>query len=262
MKLINFFKKWLTSHAIIHRYVSCFYHESRFILSYYLILKYPDLKLIRYSKFFLENLRASGFMSQFGQDYFLFSEFFSSKKSGFFLDIGCNQPIFLNNTYFFEKKAGWSGMAFDPIAKYENEWSSSRKVDFVNMALGSESGYLNFIEVNNYDGWGNMLSSFESNAKNLDLSKGYKLYKVKVIALSEALENCNANEIDFVSIDVEGSEIEVLKGFDFSERAPKIILIENKFGLFGNSMIRDFLEPVGYKFYARIWTSDDVFIRL
>ena len=66
------------------------------------------------------------YYSQCGQDWFL-DFLFSYKNNGFFLDIGGNDPIFINNTYFFEKK-GWEGLAFEPLKKYQEKWKEQRPV--------------------------------------------------------------------------------------------------------------------------------------
>jgi hypothetical protein len=78
---------------------------------------------------------------------------------------------------------------------------------------------------------------------------------------NHVLEQCGLDHLDFLSIDVEGAEFDVLLGIDLNRLAPKVILIENTQGLIGNSDLRIFLEKAGYLFHSRIWTCDDVFIR-
>lgn len=68
----------------------------------------------------------SGFFSQYGQDWFIATCVFPHKKDGFFVDVGANHPLEINNTLFFERQ-GWTGMAFEPQAELCDLWKSLRK---------------------------------------------------------------------------------------------------------------------------------------
>lgn len=65
------------------------------------------------------------YYSQAYQDYFLDSYIFRKKKGGFFLDIGGNDPVNINNTYFFEKSRGWKGLAFEPMTAQRETWNQA-----------------------------------------------------------------------------------------------------------------------------------------
>ena len=255
-------KRLLASAPKLQSAAKSLYHYAIFYFSKVkLRAKYPTLKFIHYKERELVEQRRSGFQSQFGQDFFIFTEFFRKTTHGFYLDIGCNQPQILNNTYYFEKNLAWDGLAFDPISIYESQWREHRRATFVLTALGSTNREEEFIEIENFQGWGNMMSGFKKNVRAEDLRMGFNGYKVKVQPLTQVLNEFNIDKIDFASIDVEGAELEILEGIDFNSHSPSVLLVENYQGFFGRDILRKFLINHGYKYYARIWICDDVFVK-
>jgi FkbM family methyltransferase len=255
-------KRLLSRFPSLYRGAQRAYHEMRFRCSRaQLRRRYPGLKVVRYSEAEIACQREAGFQSQFGQDHFVASEFFKGRRGGVFLDIGCNQPMYLNNTHFFEKRAGWKGLAFDPIARYGDAWGSERSAVFVPVALGAADDQREFIEIDNHQGWANMMSAFADKARPEDLRMGYKRYAVTVRRASDVLDQHGVTQVDFASIDVEGAELDVLAGLDLARHGPRVLLIENTQGLTGDERLREHLRARGYGLYARIWTCDDVFVK-
>jgi FkbM family methyltransferase len=256
-------KKSLNSFPRLKSGLQWIYHNGIFYSSWIILrVKYPRLKIVRYSAKETKEQRSLGFQSQFGQDYFIFSEFFQNSKKKFFLDIGCNQPKFLNNSYYLEKYLDWDGLAFDPISTYEMQWKEHRSAKFILTALGSSSRDEEFIEIDNCQDWGNMMSGLKDHVREEDLKMGYKSYIVKVSPLSQILNTLNIEKIDFASMDVEGAELDILEGLDFSRHSPDVLLIENYAGLSGSDSLRKYLIERGYRYHARIWTCDDVFVKI
>lgn len=261
-RIRNLAKRLLSRSPILYRSAQRAYHELLFRYSCArLRLRYPDLKIVRYSEIELAQQRKAGYQSQFGQDYFVSTEFFANLRCGVFLDIGCNQPTYLNNTHFFEKQKGWSGLAFDPIARYGDAWRNERAAVFLAVALGAADDQKEFVEIDNCEGWANMMSAFADKARPEDLRMGYKSYTVTVRRVSDLLVQHNIMQVDFASIDVEGAELEVLSGLDLQRHGPKVLLIENTKDLTGDEYLRDYLRTRGYRLHARIWTCDDVFVK-
>ena len=99
-KLREFIKKTLSPKPTLYSAAQWAYHEGKFVLSRLLLSRrYRGLRVIRYTPAQLEAQRVIGFRSQFGQDHFVYTNFFEGQSSGHFVDIGCNQPEYLNNTY-------------------------------------------------------------------------------------------------------------------------------------------------------------------
>ena len=194
------------------------------------------------------------YYSQAGQDYFLDSAVFCRKRGGFFLDIGGNNPVNINNTYFFEKSRGWKGLAFEPLAEQREKWKDSRTTECLPFALGSKTGEAEFCE---YDA--HYMSGFSDDVEFSGTVKAR--YKVPVRRLADVLEEHGVAHVDFVSLDVEGAEIEVLSGIDFSRVDIECFTIENNKGHEREIRIRKFMKDAGYKLIARLWL-DDVYVKV
>jgi FkbM family methyltransferase len=256
-------KRLLSRSPSLYRAAQRLYHEARFRYSSAKLKQmHPGLRVVRYTDAELARQREAGFQSQFGQDFFVVTEFFAGRRGGVFLDIGCNQPEYLNNTNYLERREGWTGLAFDPIARYGDAWRSERTAVFVPVALGATEDKREFVEIENREGWANMMSAFADKARPEDLRMGFKRYAVTVRRASDVLDEHDVREVDFASIDVEGAEIDVLSGLDLKRHGPKVLLIENTQGLTGDEGLREQLKAQGYRFHARIWTCDDVYVKI
>ena len=193
------------------------------------------------------------YYSQACQDFFLDRFIFGKKRDGFFIDIGGNDPIAINNTYFFEKNRGWSGLAFEPIEHQREKWKPARKTECLPYALGSSNGETEFCEYEAH------VMSGLSSAVDFD-GKIVRRYKIPVRKLSDILEERGIKHVDFVSLDVEGAEIDVLSGIDFDKVNISCFTIETNKGYIKDKRIRDFMFSHGYKIRARLWL-DDVYIK-
>ena len=162
--------------------------------------------------------------SQTGEDLIL--DFFLNKEGGGYVDIGCNDPVFLNNTYFFYKK-GWKGINVDANPKYIEKFKIMRKRDINISAL---IGISNNKTKEFYIFEPETLSTSSEKQKKLYLKAGYKLKEVitiPCISLFSLFKQKLLNTyIDFLSVDVEGNELNVLKSNDWKLYRPKFIIVE------------------------------------
>ena len=193
------------------------------------------------------------YYSQAYQDYFLDTYIFFRKKSGFFLDIGGNDPIHINNTYFFEKSRGWKGLAFEPMTAQREKWKTSRTTECLPYALGKMTDQVEFCEYDFHP-----ISGFSSHVKFSGKVKSR--YKVPVRRLADILDERRIKHVDFVSLDVEGAEMDVLQGIDFSRVEIDCFTIENNRGWQKEKRLRKFMIDAGYRIKARLWL-DEVWIR-
>ncbi len=175
------------------------------------------------------------YYSQNGEDYILW-EFFDYIRTGFYIDIGAFDGIYLSNTYSFEKQ-GWEGICVEPHPDYFSLLKKNRpnskclnyacvgnrnqiNIDFQTEQLGFLSSLLNTDEY---------VNDIKSRYKKKGLEfEGLKTIKIPAASLDELLENHlkSKPDIDFITIDVEGTEIEVLKGFNLGKYSPRVIIIE------------------------------------
>jgi FkbM family methyltransferase len=206
----------------------------------------------------LKYLRKS--KSQIKQDLFVLSEL-NFKTNGFFVEFGATNGIDLSNTYLLEKEFGWSGILAEPAKYWHSELKRNRTCT-----------------INTHCVWKNSISSlifYEADAtelstindyKNSDLNKkdrkNGKAYRVKTISLNDLLKSCNAPKtIDYLSIDTEGSEYEILSNFDFSKYTFKVITCEHNFTPMRAKIYR-VLKKHGYlRVYKNLSLFDDWYVK-
>ena len=158
-----------------------------------------------------------------------------NEKDGFFIEAGANNGIWQSNTLYLETELGWSGLLVEPNKqKFEEcrENRNSEKNLFYNCALvdfGYEGDYIDgYFNENDYE---NSLMA-QVCVNNPEFSEddprwhGKLKAKVKARKLSDILDENNIVKIDFFSLDVEGYELNVLKGINFDRHAPKLICAE------------------------------------
>lgn len=142
---------------------------------------------------------------------------FNGKKDGFYIDVGAFDGIEISNTYIFDQM-GWKGICFEAHPEIFKKLEKNRTDNSIlyNMAVSDNSK-------KDVDFWiKGRVSTLNKEIKK----KKFKKSKVKTISLNEVLDNFKDVKIDFISIDVEGHEKEVLNGFDIQKYKPEIILIE------------------------------------
>mgnify|MGYP000421488838 CR=1 FL=1 len=235
------------------------------IVSKFLGFRYPDFSELIESKYhtsYFENLRDS--KSQLGQDLFVLSEL-GFKKNGFFVEFGATNGIDLSNTYLMEKKFEWNGILAEPAKLWQSELklnrSSSIELDCVWETTGNK---LLFNEVNDGFRKGGLstIDSFSNYDNHRKARKSANKYEVNTISLSDMLKKHNApKNIDYLSIDTEGSEFVILNNFDFNEYDIKIITCEHN-----NTPMRekifDLLSANGYvRKYTEFSLFDDWYVR-
>lgn len=202
------------------------------------------------------------YYSQLGQDKFI-DNFFKKKENGVFIDVGANDGVKLSNTYFLEKERNWTGICIEPLPVEFKELQSNRKSINLNVAVSDFNGETDFTYI---EGYANMLSGIPNNYHEQYqnyISESVKTHgdkvhniKVQVRTLQNILDEYNVLDIDFCSIDTEGSEYNILKSIDFIRTRIKIIIVENNTG---ESNVKEFLESVGFELFKKV-SQDDFYI--
>lgn len=180
--------------------------------------------------------------SQHGEDLMI-DKIFKNKKNGFYIDIGANDPVALNNTKRLYDK-GWSGINIEPNHDIFWKLKKERKRDInLNVGIAKQEGRLTF-----YKFTANVLSTFDKNQFEFNEKYG-KLQasiEVPVLPLRKVFyEYVQGKLVDFINIDVEGFELEVLKSNDWEKYRPKVIIIETEHD---DGSIDKFLSSVDYKY--------------
>ena len=204
--------------------------------------------------------------SQVSQDLFVFY-FAKNQKNGFFIEIGACDGVKFSNTYMLEK-VGWNGIICEP-SKYWHMRIKKRNCMINKKAVFSESGTkIKFDEFPTSP----ELSGFNKYLDNDDnkeiRSKGYKseafqTYHVETITLNDLIaENTDKKSIDYISIDTEGSEYEIIKNFDFNKYTVEIFTIEHNYIKEKRDKIYDLLTKNNYvRVFDNLSHWDDWYIK-
>jgi len=192
------------------------------------------------------------FFSQFGQDRILKNYFFKDKKKGFFVEIGAFDGITGSNCFYFENVQAWDGIAIEASKIQFNKLKKNRKCKLINKAISSKEKEVEFIEVQ--EGLTQMSGIDDENytAKeiiNKDTNSKVDKFKTKTVTFDEIVPNNTI--IDYLSLDIEGGEMDVLKSINFSKYKIKVISVENNrpdkinFDLFFKKKNYSFFDRVG-----------------
>jgi FkbM family methyltransferase len=200
------------------------------------------------------------FYSNWGLDM-LADDFFKKKKYGVYIDIGCHQPFLNNNTYRLYKR-GWTGINIDLDFNSIDLFNFFRKKDYnVNVAISDKNEDVDLYFFHNRSAINTLSKVSGFNAK--------EIRKIKARTLNYIIENSpfKNQKINYLSIDVEGYEINVLNGFDLDKYKPELVVIEfinfevreyyiNKIDNIMTSDIYKFMIKYDYKLIN--WVRDDL----
>lgn len=180
----------------------------------------------RHSAHLVAALRES--KSQLGQDLFALS-MNDFKRGGFFVEVGATNGVQLSNTHLLEKKYGWSGILVEPATRWHSDLRKNRTCNIETDCVWRESGAtLTFNEVEL--GELSTIDSYNPSDNHRKARKSGNRFSVHTISLTDLLSKYNApREIDFLSIDTEGSEYDILSCFDWSKYRFKVITVEHNY---------------------------------
>ena len=157
------------------------------------------------------------------EDYHL-ARVFGAQKQGVYIDVGAGHPVADNVSCWFYLQ-GWHGIVVEPQTALAALYGRVRPRDHVECCvLGREAGEVAFHEVERLHGFSTMVSEFADKAA--DFGAGYVTRRVPMKTLAQLCDAQGVREIDFLKIDVEGAEGEVLAGNDWTRLRPKVVLCE------------------------------------
>ncbi len=169
-------------------------------------------------------------------------------RDGFFVEAGANNGVKFSNTLLLERSRNWRGLLIEPIPDLAAQCRKSRPKCIVeNCALVAADSAQREVVMR----YANMMSivkgAMQSEVGDLDhIKKGCEMqqiesYEITVPArpLSEVLDQHAITKVDFFSLDVEGYELEALKGLDFARHVPRFLLVECR----DRAIIENFLAP-------------------
>jgi FkbM family methyltransferase len=200
--------------------------------------------------------------AQEGEDLVL-HRFFEDRRSGFFVDVGAHHPRRFSNTYLFYR-AGWRGINVEPNPDMTPLFARERPRDItLELGVSDIPGVLTYYRFNDA-----ALNTFDPElARERDGLRGYRIVgtaEVRVGRLDEILaQHVPAGTgIDFLSVDVEGHDVQVLRSNDWERFRPGVVLAEalgTSLGEATSSPVHALMERQGYELFAK--TVNTLFFR-
>tara|TARA_B100000575_G_C23054850_1_gene607226 strand:+ start:184 stop:873 length:690 start_codon:yes stop_codon:yes gene_type:complete len=168
---------------------------------------------------------------------------FLNYKDGFYVDCGANDGVNQSTTWYYEKHLNWKGILIEPITSVFDELKKNRHKNnyFKNCALTSQKYQNNNVEF--------YYNKNDTLTGGLIRKENSEKINVKAKTFNQIMDEINLKDkIDFFSLDVEGSELEVLEGIDFNKHHIEYLLIETHNFI----KLKSFLDLKNYKFIKRL----------
>ncbi len=185
-------------------------------------------------------------------------DFFQDRREGFFLDVGCSEPVKGSNTYYLEKHLGWSGIGIDALVDYREAWLAKRKNSrFFAYLVTDRSG----VQATFFKSPGLGISSTNqawASGKAFGANLETEELQIESITLNDLLDRENVTKIDLLAMDIEGHEPQALAGFDIERFSPELVAVEKSVGPRKNNAVRRYFEAHGYRMIERYVPFDPV----
>ena len=192
------------------------------------VKKYPYFRKFYYLyNIYIRNFKSLNGKSQMGEDKEIL-KLFKKDYKGNYVDIGCYHPTNYSNTHMLYKK-GWRGLNIDLNPLSIELFNVHRPNDInLNLAISNDEGFKNLYFLDDL----NTQNTLELN--HIEFLKTYhgvkseeiEIRKVQTHRLDKVLDQYNFKKIDFLNIDVEGHEINIIKSINFNKYEIKVICIE------------------------------------
>jgi FkbM family methyltransferase len=164
-------------------------------------------------------------MTSYAQNFedVLLARALASRRRGFYIDVGAWDPIRDSVTKHFYD-LGWNGINIEPVESYFRLLEEDRPRDInLRVALGDEAGFITLYNVAD-TGLSTMVKEFAANAQGRGYTTSEEI--VPIMTLRQICDEYVDSEIDFLKIDVEGWERQVIRGGDWEKYRPRIVVVE------------------------------------
>ena len=204
------------------------------------------------------------FNSQDNQDKYLETNIFKGYKNGIYVDVGAHDGVTINNTLYFEKNNNWTGINIEPLKKVFDKLVSNRPTNInLNCAVCNNDGETEFICNTGYT---EMISGIKDTFdnrhfqrlenENRQMGSTTEIIKVNTNKLETIFDKNNISKVNYLSIDVEGAEFEVIKSINFDKVFIDVIGFENNY----DDTSKPIINYLKQKNYIVIHKSLDIFM--
>lgn len=199
------------------------------------------------------------YFSQHGQDLFVDNFIFRGRRDGFFVDVCAYDGVTYSNTCFLERELGWRGICFEANPRAHAKLTMARRCLALNAGVGAAERSLTFLSLPENGEMGSGFLEFFPPEQQQDkwvaemCRRGGILNEVKILNFNQALQAHGCERIDYLSIDTEGADFEILKALDLARFRVEVVDIENNF--FGDE-ICVYMDARGYELRAVLGTDE------
>jgi FkbM family methyltransferase len=196
------------------------------------------------------------YYSQAGQDRIV-DRVLAQKSNGVFVDVGGYDGVTGSNTLFFEMFRGWHGILVEPAPTQLRKARDVRRCPCLGFAVAGHAGTLDFMEVTH--GYTQMSGFLDSYDRDLlarvrgDTRHQEVIHTLAAKPLGEILTEQQIYKVDFLSLDVEGGELDILRNFDFTAFDIDLWSIENNTQ---NAEIPELMRDNGYDLIEFVGVDD------
>jgi FkbM family methyltransferase len=185
---------------------------------------YEAVQAFRDRRFHRQGTRL-GTYAQHGEDIKLLKLLRDAGATGAYLDVGCNHPFRLSNSYLLYLN-GWRGLCIDPLPRFSRAFKRWRPDDmFECAAVGEMDGDLPLFEFES-----DVLSTLDANLADAYLERGYRLRRKSTVKIRSINSILQAHRItaplSLLSLDIEGYELPALRSIDLDQWRPMFICME------------------------------------
>jgi hypothetical protein len=197
-----------------------------------------------------ERLGLLQFPSQIGQDRWAAEKVFPGVRDGYFLDVGSGDGLVYSNTWALERR-GWNGICVDPFPTN----MEGRRCEIFREVVDAGGGRkVSFAKAGQIGGITTHLERWKDDASHAEV------VELTTVTLGDILQRAHAPSfIHFMSLDIEGAELEALQGFPFDTHRLGALAIEHNYEQPKRTLIEQFLKSKGYT-RERTWMQDDFYV--
>lgn len=198
--------------------------------------------------------------SQFRQDLFVLAVVGAKPREGYFVEFGASNGQDLSNSWLLEHRFGWTGILAEPAAGWHESLVRSRSCAIDFRCVWSRTGETVLFNETTFGELSTVDRFSDSDLHARARARGQK-YCVETVSLTDLLKCHNApRRINYLSVDTEGSEFEILSSFDFNDYEIDVVTVEHNFNL-NRDKIRGLLESNGYvRLYEDLSDPDDWYV--
>lgn len=212
--------------------------------------------------------------SQYAQDLVILDMFFkplqangSYKRGGVFVDVGAHDGVSFSNTALMERELDWTGLCFEPLPSKFAELQKNRTAKCFQACAYNSAGTVSFSAIT---GAPEMLSGITASYDPRHVARigrevtenGGTVENITVVAvkLADIFTKQGITHVDFMSVDTEGSELQVLEGIDFDAVTIDVLSVEDNYPADEISPVTAFMLSKGFSLHSRI-VGDIVYVR-